>query len=538
VANVTAEQALTPSASHEEARGRADLPSLARGGGLNLFAAIVGAIINLGLTVIVARGFGQADAGAFFSVTSLFLILEASAKLGADTGMLFFLPRYRALERDVDVPTVLRAALPPVLIGGGIMALGVLIAAPWLSDVLANKSAHNFTNLLRLLAVFLPLAAAYDVAMAATRGFSTMTPTALVEKIGRPLAQPLLALLVLVAAPGAVWLTFSWALPYAPAALATWILLRRMLHRNRQRAVGQHPRALRDVRRDFWGYTRTRSVASVCQVALQRADIVIVAALRSPKEAAVYAAASRFLVVGQLGQQAIQQAVQPKLSELLARTEHTAADLVYKTSNAWLMMISWPLYLLFATFSTFLLSVLGHGYSHGKAPHVVLILSLSMLVATGCGPVDMVLLMSGRSSWSLANMSGALAIDVGLDLILVPKMGITGAAIGWAVALIVSNVVPLFQVKHHMGLDPLGRTVFRVALLSVGCFGVTAVTVRLILGGGAVGALTAGALGILLYAVGLYLSRRTLELHILSAMLRRRRPAPPIPESAPTVTEV
>ena len=62
---------------------------------------------------------------------------------------------------------------------------------------------------------------------------------------------------------------------------------------------------------EFWKFSAPRAIASVAQVAMQRLDIVLVAAMAGVGQAAIYAAASRFLQLGQLGGGAISQAVQP-----------------------------------------------------------------------------------------------------------------------------------------------------------------------------------------------------------------------------------
>ena len=61
-----------------------------------------------------------------------------------------------------------------------------------------------------------------------------------------------------------------------------------------------------------------------------------------------------------------------------------------------------------------------------------MVLAAAMLVATGCGMVDMVLTMAGRTSWNLGNVLLALGVNVGLDLLLIPEHGVLGAAIGLA----------------------------------------------------------------------------------------------------------
>src|SRR6185437_6664762 len=116
-----------------------------------------------------------------------------------------------------------------------------------------------------------------------------------------------------------------WALPYVPAGVAAWLWLRR-IQRRRGAArpetetpvtgapVTGAPVAEPPVDAStggFWRFTAPRALASVAQIVIQRLDIVLVAVMRGPAEAAVYTAATRFLVVGQLANAAISMAAQP-----------------------------------------------------------------------------------------------------------------------------------------------------------------------------------------------------------------------------------
>ena len=56
----------------------------------------------------------RADAGVFFSTTSLFLVATTLGQLGTDLGLVYFLSRSRALQRFGDIGDYLRAALWPV----------------------------------------------------------------------------------------------------------------------------------------------------------------------------------------------------------------------------------------------------------------------------------------------------------------------------------------------------------------------------------------------------------------------------------------
>ena len=107
-----------------------------------------------------------------------------------------------------------------------------------------------------------------------------------------------------------------------------------------------------------------------------------------------------FLVVGQLGNQAISVALQPRLSAALARRDLDEAGLLYRTTTGWLVLTTWPLYLLVGAFPAGLLSIFGHKYA--SATDVVVVLCAAMLVATACGQVDTVLMMAGKATWNLA----------------------------------------------------------------------------------------------------------------------------------------
>ena len=63
-----------------------------------------------------------------------------------------------------------------------------------------------------------------------------------------------------------------------------------------------------------------------------------------------------------MGNNAISLAAQPTLAGALARGEHDEVNQIYQTSTAWLMGITWPLYLLLTVFGGQLLGLFGSGY--------------------------------------------------------------------------------------------------------------------------------------------------------------------------------
>jgi O-antigen/teichoic acid export membrane protein len=229
-----------------------------------------------------------------------------------------------------------------------------------------------------------------------------------------------------------------------------------------------------------------------------------------PKFAAVYTAATRFLVAGQLGNMAISMAAQPRFTELFALGDRRSANVIYQVTTAWLVLLTWPLYMLAIVFGPEVLSVFGRSYQAGAA--VMLILGVTMLLATACGQVDMVLITTGRSSWSLVNGLLAVGVNVSLDLVLIPRYGITGAAIGWAIAIMVTNLMPMAQLASSIHLQPFGRGTLLAAGLSAFAFGAVPFAIRTVIGGGLTGLAAGVAAGCLVQALGMWRFKGVLRL--------------------------
>ena len=111
-----------------------------------------------------------------------------------------------------------------------------------------------------------------------------------------------------------------------------------------------------------------------------------------------------------------------------------------------------------------------------------------------------------------------MVLTAGIDLILVPRIGIVGAAIGWATALVVANLVPLYQIWRHLGMHPFGRATATAYGLAAVCLGLVPLVGRLVADDG--GALVGFAIGVLLYAAGGWRLRDRLQ---LAGLLRSRR---------------
>ena len=228
------------------------MAEVARGSTMNLVGAVISALTTIAITVLVTRLFSPPVAGAFFSATSLFLIVESVATLGAYAGAVYFIARLRVLGEERRIAVVLRAAIIPVTVASVTGAVTLIVfGTPLARLLLSNHLGHSETSVsslataLRALAVTLPFAAIMDTLLGATRGYRDMRPSVAINQISRSLVQ-LAGVAIAATTAQAALLAPLWAVGYLPAAAAAWIwLLRDSPARCRAGVAPGHPAGTR-----------------------------------------------------------------------------------------------------------------------------------------------------------------------------------------------------------------------------------------------------------------------------------------------------
>jgi O-antigen/teichoic acid export membrane protein len=502
------------------------LSTLARGGALNLFGLLVSGPMQLVLTIVVARGVGASGTGAFFEAVALFTILSNVGELGADTGLVKMLPHYRALGRNRDLPAVVRTALWPPILFCLVLAAMAWHFAPQLAAVMAHgQRAAEVESYLRTFTPFIPLGAITTVVLAGTRGMGTMVPFVWIQNIVLPTLRPVLVEAAIALGLGTVAVALGWAAPLAVAFALGFVLLWRLILRVRAR----EPRPKRTTQRraitsEFWRFAGPRAIAAVFGITITWLDVLLVGGfLHSTRQAGIYAAASRLSVLGASALSAVGMAIAPQVSQLTALGRTRDAESVYQTGTWWLMALTWPGYITLAIFAPFLLRVYGHGFVAGQA--ALAILCAAQLFNLGTGNVTIVLLMAGKSSWNLINSAVALAANIGINIYLIPRLGIIGAAIAWAASIIINNLAAMLEVNYLLRIRPFGTGYWLVAMSSTICFGMTGLIIRQIVGANRVGFLLFAVLSTLPYAVVLWRARGILRFSALRGAISRDRRA-------------
>ncbi|MEV0808428.1 polysaccharide biosynthesis C-terminal domain-containing protein [Micromonospora sp. NPDC050200] len=494
--------------------GQGEARRSARNGAVGLAGAIVNGALGFALTVVIVRGFGAAGSGALFTAIGVVSILGAVCCAGADTALVWALPRRRP-GADGDAARLLPVALLPVLLLTGVVAAAGALAADGLAPALFDSP--DGPALLRLAFLALPVTAAMTVLLAAVRAVRPVTAVVGIQYVLVPLARPVLLLAAVATGAGVAVGFGGWLLPVALAVVAAAALLIRPLGL----LAGVRLRPDRADWRTLWGFALPRAVSAAIDASSMWVGVLLTSALAGATESGVFAAVGRYALAGLLVMQGLRVAVAPQLSRLLGQGRSADAALVHRRVTVVIIILSWPAYLLLAVFAPGFLSLFGDGFVAGATPLAVL--AGAMMVNSGVGVVQTLLLMSGNSGRHLQATLINLVLTVGLGVLLIPGHGALGAAYAWTAGIVAENVLAAVSARVAVGERLLTRSVGWTAAAAGGGAAVVAVLSALLAGRGVAGLVL--ALAVLAVAVaGLLLVRRVRR--TVRAAVTMLRPGP------------
>ena len=488
---------------------------------LNLIGSVVGGFLAFALVVIATRSLGPAGAGSFFEGVAFLSIASTVLLLGADVGLVRSIGS-RSEGHRADARATLTSALTPTFLLGIIAAGVAYVMTPALAGLLDKAgSGEALVPFLHVFVLALPFSVVYLACIAASRGFGTMMPAVTIDKIARPLLQVILLTVVVLLGWGAVALAASWTIPIVIGLVAVlaWLLSAASAEPGETAAPRRADRAIFVA---FWRFSLPRGIAATFQVMIVWLDTLLIGILASTRAAGIYTASTRLVLLGGFVSVAIAQAVTPQFASMFTSGQRDRARALFSTATTWGIAATWPLYLTLALYAPTLLFIFGARYREGAG--AVTILALSMLVASATGPVDWVLLMGGKSGWNLVNTAAALTTNVALNLILIPRLGINGAAIAWSASIIVNNVAPLVEVWLGLGVMPFSRGYLVACGASAICFGGMAWVIRALVGQRLLAMVLSITIATAVYLVILYRVRELLDVgEIIDAVRSRRR---------------
>jgi O-antigen/teichoic acid export membrane protein len=402
---------------------------------------VASAMLALVSQVLLARWMGRFEFGIYIYVWTWVLMIGALADMGLSSAARRFIPEYT----ELNAPDLLRGflsgsrwlALGIATAIAAVGALGVFALSPWLDHfaVIPLYLACVTIPIYGLGSVQAGVAQAYDWPNLAFMPFYIWRQLTITVTMGAAwaLGAPTGAVTAMLIAVGTTWIVTVGQL---------FVLDRRVKSK-----VPPGPK-----RYDVGTWFATALPIFVVEgfyLLLTYVDILVLEHMRSPDEVAVYYAAARLLALVAFVYFAIASATTHKFTQYHVAGDKERLAHVFAETIRWTFWPSLAACAAILAFGLPLLSLFGKDFTAGYA--VMFILAVGMLSRAAVGPAERLLNMLGERKPCAAVYAVAFAINLALCLVLIPHIGIEGAAVATSTALAAESVLLYRLAKRRLG---------------------------------------------------------------------------------------
>jgi O-antigen/teichoic acid export membrane protein len=419
---------------------------IAKGAGTTLLGHLCGKILLFAGYVVVARILGVERFGIYAIAIVLLHISQTISRAGLSEGAIRYVALYGEVGNKGRVKGTLVGAIGLPLLLGVFLGLAFIISSHAIADLFGKPALGD---VITAVAVAVPITASMMVAASATRGFRRMQYFVYTKNVFHPLTNLVLVVFLCyfldLGASGAV---FAWAIASGLALiLAIWFVLRVFPEFTRVKASLNWAELLK--------FSCPIALAAMLNMLFMRIDIMMLGYFRPAADVGVYSGVVQVVVVLSMGLTALNSIFGPIVAaEHKAKDFHTLDELL-KIAGKWVFLLTLPLFIVMVLCGKQVLAIFGDQFQAGWLALVVL--CTFHFLSVSFGPVSQTLIMSGKQMHQLVNVVAGLLINIILNLILIPRFGMSGAALATGVSLLCFCMAGLLEVRYILGLWPFSR---------------------------------------------------------------------------------
>jgi O-antigen/teichoic acid export membrane protein len=459
---------LAPVLAPEASEFRSRIFSISRQSFVYFVGTILTATAGYFFKIYLARALGPEALGLYVLGITVIAFIGVFNSAGLPSAAAKFVSAYSAQGEYSKLSGFLRDGLTLLLVLNVVLGTALLIVGPWL--VIHLYHAPRLSRYLWAFSAIMTLGVLnlfLGQVMAAYRDVARRT--VITQFIGTP-ANIVIAIALISLGFG---LTGYLVAQVASAALV-FMLLGALVWR-------MTPKSVAPVRASFCLERQVLSFSAVAcgiaglQFALAQTDMIVLGHYASVRQVGVYAVAMTLVGFVSIALDSVNQIFSPIIAELHASENHALLQQLYSTLTKWIVVLTFPLALTLMLFSHGLMSIFGAGFQPGA---VVLVLgTCGQIFNCAVGSVGYLLIMSGNQTEFIRIQVVNAALLIGLNFVLVPRLGITGAAIAMTTTTITTNLWALASVRRLLKLFPYHtgylRLIMPVLVTTISIFAVS-----------------------------------------------------------------
>ncbi|MGC2288348.1 MAG: oligosaccharide flippase family protein [Thermoplasmata archaeon] len=423
--------------------------------GTTILVLSTAAFLLLGFVgrVVAARALPVAAFGEFNLGVSFTTLLSIVILLGLNQA----LARMLAWEHDAgERRTLIRWAIGVSSVSSTVGSVAVFVFATQLADLFHNPA---LIYVFQLLAVSVGMGAITPIFASIFQGFHNVVPNAVFNQLVNPLLFVVFVFLLLYLHWGLTGVVIAYVIADVVAFVGIVVYTAHYLPKIVPRTARGPPRPkplLWVLTVSMWGVSSLGFVTGY-------ADTIILGVYHSALLVGYYSTSMTLTRVILLAAQSLTYIYLPMTAKLARLNAHDALRSTYITATRWILVMTFPLFLLFVFAPNLTIDSL-FGPKYGPAALSLQFLAIAAFLSNVVGPVNACLGGLGLARTQLWTSSTAAVTNLALSFALIPTFGVFGASAAWGIARGMYPGLGLAALNRAHGITPFRR----VLLLPVG----------------------------------------------------------------------
>jgi O-antigen/teichoic acid export membrane protein len=448
-----------------------------RGSSLMLVGRALSMGVNFAVQVLIVRYFANAKAeyGAFAFALSMVALGESIATLGLDRAVTRFLPIYHERqEYNKLFGTIFLVISTIVGIGAAMVLLlysfqGLVLRSGFIEDQLALS--------LTLILIFLaPVQSLDDLIVGMFAVFASPRSIFFRKYVIAPGLKLAVVLLLILGKSDVFFLAGGYLAAGAIGVGLYGVILFNVL---RKQGLFQffNIKTLAVPWREVFAFTIPLMTSDLVYILMNSSDAVLLQHYRGSVDVAAFRAVQPAAGLNQLVMTSFQLMFTPLAARLFARNDREGVNNLYWQTALWMSVISFPIFAM--TFSLAQpLTVMLYTNAYADSAVILALLSFGYYFSAALGFNGLTLKVFGKVRYIVVVNILAALVNVAVNLLLIPRYGALGAAIGTCATMVAHNIfkqlgllfgtgINLFEWRHLkvyavIGLSTLGLLLIQV----------------------------------------------------------------------------
>ncbi|MEA2063053.1 MAG: flippase [Gemmatimonadota bacterium] len=397
-----------------------------------VFAGLVFArLCSYAYRVVLARSGGAEEFGILFLGIATITVVGTLASLGFGLGVSRYVPFFLGKNDESSARGVLRYSIATSLASGLLFCLALWKLGP--PAAIRFLDNQPLAEVMKICALCLPFYVVGRLLVKAVVAFQKIGYRVAVHQVLNPVVRLALTLVLLAAGMGAEGALWAYLAAEAMSCLALWWILERRVFAVFLGKDASAKHSSFQVR-SYLAYSLPLFMAGMMDLLMNFTDAFMADHFLDAAQVGIYGAAVTLVTIVATGNELLNPMFLSIITREYAAGNNDKVVANYNNNNRWCLYLTLPAAAMLILFCAPVMTLLwGPEFSTGARALAILTLGRSLYYLAHTS--GFVLSMHGASRYFFAANSAAALLNVSLNYLLIPRLGITGAALATSLSL-------------------------------------------------------------------------------------------------------